>query len=99
MKVYVRNQLRSGSFLVLYPRSFNIKIKIVVFSETSEILCGASMLSGGKILCAKFGLNAQHGRHTQKCSGTNLLLQNRWADFHETWNVVSGTPAHGKMFN
>ena len=24
----------------------------------------------------------------------NLLLQNRWADFHETWYVASGTPAH-----
>ena len=24
----------------------------------------------------------------------NLLLRNRWTDFHETWYVASVTPAH-----
>ena len=28
----------------------------------------------------------------------NLLLRNRWADFHETWYVASGTPAHYILF-
>ena len=28
----------------------------------------------------------------------NLLLQNRRADFHETWYVASGTPAHHSLF-
>ena len=28
----------------------------------------------------------------------NLLLQNRQADFHETWYVASGTPAHHSLF-
>ena len=28
----------------------------------------------------------------------NLLLQNRRADFHETWYVASGTPAHHSKY-
>ena len=28
----------------------------------------------------------------------NLLLRNRLADFHETWNVASDTPAHHNLF-
>ena len=28
----------------------------------------------------------------------NLLLQNPWTDFHETWYVASGTPAHHSLF-
>ena len=32
--------------------------------------------------------------------GKNLkkLLQNRWADFHETWYVASGNPAHHSLY-
>ena len=32
--------------------------------------------------------------------GKNLknILQNRWADFHETWYVASGTPAHHSLY-
>ena len=35
----------------------------------------------------------QDGLHAQKCSKTlkNLLLQNHWADYLETWYVASGT--------
>ena len=29
----------------------------------------------------------------------NLLLQNRQADFHETWYVASGTPAHYSLYD
>ena len=28
----------------------------------------------------------------------NLLLQNPQADFHETWYVASGTPAHHSLY-
>ena len=28
----------------------------------------------------------------------NLLLQNRQADFHETWYVASGTPVHHSLY-
>ena len=28
----------------------------------------------------------------------NLLLQNRRADFHKTWYVASGTPAHRSLY-
>ena len=27
-----------------------------------------------------------------------IILQNRQADFHETWYVASGTPAHHILF-
>ena len=33
-----------------------------------------------------------------KKSLNNLLLQNRRADFHETWYVASGTPAHHNLY-
>ena len=29
----------------------------------------------------------------------NLLLLNRWTDFHETWYVASGTQAHYSLFS
>ena len=28
----------------------------------------------------------------------NLLLRNRQTDYHETWYVASGTPAHDSLF-
>ena len=28
----------------------------------------------------------------------NFLLLNRWADFHETWYVASGTPVHNSLY-
>ena len=28
----------------------------------------------------------------------NLLLRNQRTDFHETWYVASGTPAHHSLF-
>ena len=28
---------------------------------------------------------------------SNYLLQNRWADIHETWHVALGTPAHHSL--
>ena len=28
----------------------------------------------------------------------NLLLQNRQVDFHKTWYVASGTPAHHSLY-
>ena len=28
----------------------------------------------------------------------NLLLWNQWTDFHETWYVASGTPAHHSLY-
>ena len=35
-----------------------------------------------------------YGKKTFK----NLLLQNQLADFHETWYVASGTPAHHILY-
>ena len=28
----------------------------------------------------------------------NFFLRNRWTDFHETWYVASGTPAHHSLY-
>ena len=56
---------------------------------------------GGTIFCSR------HVGHMTKMAARpiygkkpfkNLLLQNRLADFHETWFVASGTPAHHSLF-
>ena len=56
---------------------------------------------GGTKFCSR------HLGHMTKMAATpiygknpskNLLLQNRRADFPETWSVASGTPAHHKLF-
>ena len=64
-----------------------------------EILCGASMGRGNKSLIAKFWSHDQGGRHAHIWIKPlkNLLLQNWQADFHETWYVVFGTPAHHSL--
>ena len=69
-------------------------------ADQSQILCGASLGRGNKILFAASGSHNQDGRHTHIWSKPfkNLLLQNQRADFHETWYVASGTPAHHKLF-
>ena len=50
---------------------------------------------------------SQHLGHMTKMAATpiygkktfkNLLLQNRQADFHETWYVATGTPTHHRLF-
>ena len=38
--------------------------------------------------------NPVYGKNPSK----NLLLKNGQADFHETWYVASGTPAHHSLF-
>ena len=68
--------------------------------DQSQILCGASLGKGNDILFAASGSHDQDGRHAHIWSKPfkNLLLQNRRADFHETWYVASGTPAHHSLF-
>ena len=70
-------------------------------ADRSQILCGASLGRGNEIF-------SRHLDHMNKIAATpiygkkpfkNLLLQNRQADFHETWYVASGTPAHHSLFN
>ena len=53
---------------------------------------------GGKVLCMKSGSNAQRGCHTHRCSKISFSVQNRSTHFHETWYVVSGTPAYRNLF-
>ena len=69
-------------------------------ADQSQILCGASLGRGNNILFAASGSHDQDGRHAHIWSKPfkNLLLQNRRADFHETWYVASGTPAHHSLF-
>ena len=70
------------------------------WADQSQILCGASLGRGNEILFAASGSHDQDGRHAHIWSKPfkNLLLQNRRADFHETWYVASGTPAHHSLF-
>ena len=69
-------------------------------TDQSQILCGASLGRGNESLFAASGSHDQDGRHAHIWSKPfkNLLLQNRRADFHETWYVASGTPAHHSLF-
>ena len=69
-------------------------------ADQSQILCGASLGRGNEILFATSGSHDQDGRHAHIWSKPfkNLLLQNRRADFHETWYVASGTPANHSLF-
>ena len=69
-------------------------------ADQSQILCGPSLGRGNDILFAASGSHDQDGRHAHIWSKPfkNLLLQNRQADFHETWYVASGTPAHHSLF-
>ena len=68
--------------------------------DQSQILCGASLGRGNDILFMESGSHDQDGRHAHIWSKPfkNLLLQNRRADFHETWYVALGTPAHHSLF-
>ena len=70
------------------------------WADQSQILCGASLGRGNDILFAASGSHDQDGRHAHIWYKPfkNLLLQNRRADFHETWYVALGTPAHHSLF-
>ena len=70
------------------------------FANQSQILCGASLGRGKDILFAASRSHDQDGRHAHIWYKPfkNLLLQNRQADFHETWYVASGTQAHHSLF-
>ena len=70
------------------------------WADQSQILCGASLGRKNESLFAASGSHDQDGRHAHIWSKPfkNLLLQNRRADFHETWYVASGTPAHHSLF-
>ena len=56
---------------------------------------------GGTIFCSRHLGNMTKMAATPiygKNPSNNLLLQNLRADFHETWYVASGTPAHYSLF-
>ena len=68
-------------------------------ADQNQILCGASLGRG------KESLFAASGSHDQDCRHAHIwykpfknLLQNRQADFHETWYAASGTTAHHSLF-
>ena len=69
-------------------------------ADQSQILCGASLVRGNEIFFPASGSHDQDGRHAHIWYKPfkNLLLQNKHADFHETWYVSLGTPAHHKLF-
>ena len=69
-------------------------------ANQSQILCGASLGRGNNILFAASVSHDQDDHHTHIWSKLfkNLLLQNWRADFHETWYLALGTPAHHSLF-
>ena len=65
----------------------------------SQILCGASLGRGNECLFAASGSYDQDGRHAHIWQKPfKNLLQNRRDDFHKTWSVAFGTPAHHSLF-
>ena len=53
---------------------------------------------GNESLIAKSGSHDQDGRHAHIWyKQLKNLLQNQRADFHKTWYVASGTPAHHNL--
>ena len=94
--------------LIVYPwsgirRTSSTMLKHLLLrnrlADQSQILCGASLGRGNEILFAASGSHDKDGRHAHIWSKPfkNLLLQNRRADFQETWYVATGTPAHHKL--
>ena len=57
-------------------------------------------VQGNKNLMIWCWSHVQDGRHAHIWwkPFKNLLLRNQQADFHETWYVASGTPAHHSLF-
>ena len=85
----------------IHPSVVRSQCSKIFFSKNrlanqSQILCGVSLGRGNDILFAASGSHDQDGRHAHIWSKPfkNLLLQNRQADFHETWYVALETPAH-----
>ena len=76
-----------------------IKAKFYMEPMGNESL-GERKFRGNESFFAACGSNDQDGRHAHIWLKpfNNLLLQNRQADFHETWYVASGTPAHHSLF-
>ena len=69
--------------------------------HTKKKLCGATLGRQNENL---FTASASHDKdgcnaHIWLKAFKNLLLQNRQADFHETWYVASGTPVHHNCTN
>ena len=89
---------RTSSYVVVH--NFKHLLLRNRWADQSQILCGASLGRGNEILFAASGSHDQDGRHAHIWSKPfkNLLLQNRRADFHETWYVALGTPAHHSLF-
>ena len=65
-------------------------------ANRSQILCGAS-LGGGTKVCIN-GPGHMTKMAAMPIYGKNLKHLNRLADFHKTWYVASGTPAHHSLY-
>ena len=86
----VRSSTSSTMLKDLLPNRFAIQ---------SQNLCRASLGRGNDILFTASGSHDQDGRHAHIWyKPFKNLLQNRQADFQETWYVASGTPAHHSLF-
>ena len=90
--------LRQGKF---WKHRLHWKISNIFFSETAWPMKAKFYMEhpwvGGTKVCSwdlghmtKMAATPIFGKKTLK----NLLLQNLWANFHLTWYVASGTPAH-----
>ena len=102
MKVY--EYWRSMSFLDLGPRSCTYKNSNLIFSETTVPFWTKFCMKAFRYKEMKTWWH--DANHMTKMAAMSIygknpsknLLQNWQADFHETWYVASGTPAHHSLF-
>ena len=95
---------RSRSFLDLGPRLCTYKNSNWIFSETTVPsepnfvwkLSGTRKWKSDDMMLVTWPRLPPRPYMVKPFK--NLLLQNRQADFHETWYVASGTPAHHSLF-
>ena len=85
---------------VVYIQKFKPDFLKNYCADLNQIFYERFQVQGNENLMPWCLSHGQAGRHAHIWSKPfkNLLLQNRRADFHKTWYVASGTPAHHKLF-
>ena len=86
--------VRPFTFSNVFSSETSWPIKAIFFSEPPWE-GGTKVCINGPSQMTKMAATPIYTLKTLK----NLLLQNRRADFHETWYVASGTPAHHSCIN
>ena len=85
---------------VVYIQKFKPDFLRNYFTNLNQIFYESFQVQGNKNLMTWCWSHNQDGSHAHIWLKPfkNLLLWNQQADFHETWYVALGTPAHHSLF-